>query len=193
MSMTFQKALSIFQLSSLENTDAKALKKRYLKFVKVMHPDVVGDSGEKDFKELGIAYTILRNALNNPLGRTVTVNSSKHYEKAEYISFEDLIKCFESRDVQKFINKTWIINFKILFTIDNDQFELVVSAAKNKNDEYNLMVYLPFNDGDRVKVDFYGINKELALSGIGSRIFINYNYLAKITIHIMRDSDTGGK
>lgn len=191
--MTFQKALSIFQLSSLENTDAKALKKRYLKFVKVMHPDVVGDSGEKDFKELGIAYTILRNALNNPLGRTVTVNSSKHYEKAEYISFEDLIKCFESRDVQKFINKTWIINFKILFTIDNDQFELVVSAAKNKNDEYNLMVYLPFNDGDRVKVDFYGINKELALSGIGSRIFINYNYLAKITIHIMRDSDTGGK
>ena len=191
--MTFQKALSIFQLSSLENTDAKALKKRYLKFVKVMHPDVVGDSGEKDFKELGIAYTILRNALNNPLGRTVTVNSSKHYEKAEYISFEDLIKCFESRDVQKFINKTWIINFKILFTIDNDQFELVVSADKNKNDEYNLMVYLPFNDGDRVKVDFYGINKELALSGIGSRIFINYNYLAKITIHIMRDSDTGGK
>lgn len=192
--MTFQKALSIFQLSSLESTDAKALKKRYLKLVKVMHPDVVGESGEKAFKELGIAYTILKNALNNSFERTITVNNTgKHYEKAEYISFEELIKCFENRDVQKFVGKTWIINFKVLFKTSVGQLELVMSAAKNKNDEYNLVVYLPFEDGEKLEVDFYGINKELTLSGIGSRIFINYNYLAKITIHVMRDSDTGGK
>lgn len=193
--MTVQKALYIFQLNSLSSTDEKSLKKRYLKLAKVMHPDVVGKSGEQAFKELGIAYAILKNALNNPLDlenvQTNTVNNAA-YSKVNYVTFENLINDFKNHDAQKFNSGTWVIRFKLKFTLAGNDFELMASAHRNKKDEYSLVVHLPYEAGDNLKLDFYGFSKELTLSDIGSKIFINYDYLAKITIHIMKDSDTGG-
>lgn len=189
--MTTQKALSIFQLGSISNVDDKSLKKRYLKLAKIMHPDEVGESGEQAFKDLGIAYAILKNALKNSVDAVCIVNST-NYSKVNYIAFEDLISSFKNGDIQKFTSNTWIIRFKLKFNLSGTDFELVASVNKNKKDEYSLVVYLPYTVGDKLKLDFYGENKELILSDIGSNIFINYQYLAKITIHIMKDSDTGG-
>lgn len=58
MKMTLQKALSLFQFTSIDTVTSEQIKKRYLDLAQSKHPDKGGTTGE--FIELKDAYTYLK-------------------------------------------------------------------------------------------------------------------------------------
>lgn len=73
--MTIEKALSIFDIDTISDTDATILKKKYKKLMIKYHPDNCGDSNAA--ADVSIAYKIIKDAIDEINKFKESLNSSK--------------------------------------------------------------------------------------------------------------------
>ncbi|MGL4758086.1 MAG: DnaJ domain-containing protein [Patescibacteria group bacterium] len=81
MKMTLQKALSLFQFTSLETVTVDQIKKRYLDLAQKKHPDKGGSTHE--FIELKDAYTYLKKLVSDDQPFANTTSQSYNTTKSE--------------------------------------------------------------------------------------------------------------
>ena len=171
--MNVSEALRIFGLYSTKDIDHKELKSRYRKLVKKYHPDINNNIGDDKIKDVISAYEILNNA-------SVPIV----YGNSKIVEFDELIESFKNHTASKY-NKDWTVRFKIKISAYGTVYTAVATDTKNNRDEYSINIETPFEIGDNIKIDFYGLQRELKLTSNMNMIFINYKYLAKVNLNFM--------
>lgn len=192
--MELREALNNFgmTLDELKGHNEKSLKRIYRQKAVKLHPDNKETGSEKAFVACRVAYIVLKDALQNGIDTEIInekIDTSNKYSKVYNISFEDLLNSFKSRDIAKFNNGVWIIKFKIHLKLNGTQFTVNCSTNKNARDEYRLALYIPYNSGDKLDININGEEKTIILKDIGNNTLFNFQYLAKVTVCVINDSE----